>query len=83
MLQMIFSLIISKHRKFYGRIDPAIDWAHSTLVINAVHAEPGTLITSETGQVVSSAIEELARFLGATMITYSHQVPGGWKHLLT
>jgi hypothetical protein len=29
------------------------------------------------------AIEELAAFLGATTISYSQQVPAGWKRILT
>jgi hypothetical protein len=52
------------------------------LIINAVHAEPTTLITAETGQAIAVAIEELAAFLGATTISYSHQVPKGWKRIL-
>jgi hypothetical protein len=32
---------------------------------------------------VRNAIEELAAFLGATTISYSHQVPEGWKQILT
>ena len=52
-------------------------------MINAVHAEPTTLITAETGQAVAAAIEELAEFLGATTLNYSHQLPEGWKQILT
>jgi hypothetical protein len=29
------------------------------------------------------AIEELAAFLGATTISYSHQIPESWKTILT
>jgi hypothetical protein len=28
------------------------------------------------------AIQELAEFLGATTISYSHQIPEGWKRIL-
>jgi len=52
------------------------------LLINAVHIEPATAITAETGQALAEAIEELAAFLGATMISYSHQLPEGWKQIL-
>jgi uncharacterized protein len=65
-----------------GRIDPALNRAQHALVINAVHIEPDVPITSEMGQVVTHAIQELAHFLGATSITYGDQVPQGWKHLL-
>jgi uncharacterized protein YcaQ len=66
-----------------GRIDPALNRAQRTLVINAVHIEPDISITSEMGQAVTHAIQELAHFLGATAITYGDQVPQGWRHLLS
>jgi len=66
-----------------GRIDPTFDRGRKRLLINAVHAEPATLITAETGQAIAVAIEELAAFLGATTISYSHQLPEGWKRILT
>ena len=57
-----------------GRIDPTFDRSRKQLLINAVHTEPATAITGETGQAVAAAIEELAAFLGATTISYSHQL---------
>jgi uncharacterized protein YcaQ len=66
-----------------GRIDPMFDRGRKQLIINAVHAEPATLITRETGQAIAVAIQELAAFLGATTINYSHQLPEGWKRILT
>jgi uncharacterized protein len=66
-----------------GRIDPTFDRGRKRLIINAVHAEPATLITGETGQAIAVAIEELAAFLGATTISYSHLIPEGWKQILT
>jgi uncharacterized protein YcaQ len=66
-----------------GRIDPTFDLARKQLTINAVHAEPATSISRETGQAIAVAIEELAAFLGATTISYSHQKPEGWKRILT
>ncbi len=66
-----------------GRIDPTFDRRRKQLMINAVHAEPATSITGETGQAIAVAIEELAAFLGATTISYSHQIPEGWKTILT
>jgi uncharacterized protein YcaQ len=65
-----------------GRIDPTFDRSRKQLLINAVHIEPATAITAETGQALAEAIEELAAFLGATMISYSHQLPEGWKQIL-
>jgi uncharacterized protein YcaQ len=66
-----------------GRIDPTFDRGRKHLMINAVHAEPATSITGETGQAIVVAIEELAAFLGATTISYSHQIPKGWKLIFT
>jgi uncharacterized protein len=66
-----------------GRTDPTFDRSRNQLLINAVHAEPATAITGETGQAIAAAIEELAAFLGATTINYSHQRPEGWKHILS
>jgi len=66
-----------------GRIDPMFDRQHKQLTINAVHAEPATPITGKTGQAIAVAIQELAEFLGATTISYSHQIPEGWKRILT
>jgi uncharacterized protein len=65
-----------------GRVDPTFDRGSKRLMINAVHAESATLITGETGQAIAAAIEELAAFLGATTISYSHQIPEGWKKIL-
>jgi hypothetical protein len=66
-----------------GRIDPTFDRGGKRLIINAMHIEPATLITEETGQAIAVAIEELTAFLGATTISYSHQMPEGWKGILT
>jgi uncharacterized protein len=65
-----------------GRVDPTFDRSRKQLLINAVHTEPATAITGETGQAIAAAIEELAEFLGATTISYSHQLPEGWKQIL-
>jgi uncharacterized protein YcaQ len=66
-----------------GRIDPMFDRARKQLTINAVYAEPATSISRETGQAIAVAIEELAAFLGASTISYSHLKPEGWKRILT
>jgi uncharacterized protein YcaQ len=69
--------------RLIGRIDPTLNRAQRTLVINAIYIEPDVPITGEMGLAVANAIEELARFLGATTIHYSQQVPQDWKHLLS
>jgi uncharacterized protein len=69
--------------RLIGRIDPALNRVQHRLVINAVHIEPNIAITSEMGQAVANAIQELANFLGATTINYCQELPEGWKHLLS
>ena len=69
--------------RLIGRIDPALNRAQKTLVINAIHIEPNVPITSEMGHAVSNAIQELAHFLNAMSINYCQQVPQEWKHLLS
>jgi uncharacterized protein YcaQ len=76
-------MLILSGDQLIGRIDPTFDRGRKRLIINAVHAEPATLITGETGRAIAVAIEELAAFLGATTIIYSHQIPEGWKQILT
>jgi uncharacterized protein YcaQ len=66
-----------------SRIDPTFDRSRKQLLINSVHTEPATLITAQTGRAIAAAIEELAEFLGATTISYSHQLPEGWKQILS
>lgn len=66
-----------------GRIDPLMNRASKQLLVNAVHVEPTTALTSETGRAVATAIEELATFLGATTVQYGEQIPEAWKHLLS
>jgi uncharacterized protein YcaQ len=57
-----------------GRIDPAMDRAHSQLNIHAIHLEPQVTMTEEIEHAVIGAIEELASFLGATTIRYPEQI---------
>jgi hypothetical protein len=52
-------------------------------MINVVHVESAPSITGETGQAIAVTIEELAAFLSATTISYSHQIPEGWKLIFT
>jgi len=61
--------------RLIGRIDPALNRAQRTLVINAMYIEPNVPITGEMGQAVVNAIQEFAHFLNATTINYLHQMP--------
>ena len=65
-----------------GRIDPKMDREHGCLHIHAVHAENHAPLDRRTGRAIRDAIEELAIFLGATDVHYSHLVPAGWQQVL-
>ena len=54
-----------------GRVDPKMDRKSNRLVINAIHMEPGIVLSGETQTAVTAAIESLASFLGAQSIDYS------------
>lgn len=62
-----------------GRIDPKFDREHSRLHIHAVHAEKAAPRDRATARSIRAAIEELASFLGAGDIHYTHLVPPGWQ----
>ncbi|MBP7688047.1 MAG: YcaQ family DNA glycosylase [Thermoflexales bacterium] len=62
-----------------GRIDPKFDREHSRLHIHAVHAEADAPKDRATARSVRGAIENLASFLGAGDVHYTHLVPSGWQ----
>lgn len=68
--------------RIIGRVDPRMDRARGILDIKAIHAEPDAPRDLKTARAVRDAIEELGDFLGATGITYTHRVPGGWNRVL-
>ena len=65
-----------------GRIDPKMDREHGRLHIHAVHAEHNAPMTRATARSIRMALEELATFLSATDIHYTHLVPAGWQREL-
>jgi hypothetical protein len=65
--------------RLIGRIDPKFDREHHRLHIHAVHAEKDAPRNRQTGRAIRDAIEDLATFLGATDIHYTHLVPEGWQ----
>ncbi len=68
--------------RLIGRIDPLVDRKQKVLHVNAVYAEPDAPADSETAQAVSTAIQELAAFVGAKAIHYGDQKPAIWKKAL-
>jgi hypothetical protein len=65
--------------RLIGRIDPKMNREHGRLHIHAVHAERDAPLTRKTARAIHGAIEDLATFLGATEIHYTHLVPSGWQ----
>lgn len=65
--------------RMIGRIDPKMNREHGRLHIHAVHAEKDAPRDRATARAVRRAIEELAAFLGANEIHYTHRVPSGWQ----
>jgi uncharacterized protein YcaQ len=65
--------------RLIGRIDPKMDREHGCLHIHAAHAEKDAPLNRQTGRAIRDAIEDLAAFLGATDIHYTHLVPTGWQ----
>lgn len=68
--------------RIIGRVDPTYNRKARRLDINAVYAEPDTPQDTETGEVISNAVKELAAFLGAEQIVYGEQVPPAWRDAL-
>ena len=65
--------------RLIGRVDPTMDRKTGTLTINGIWAEADAPKDRPTGTAVKRAIEDLARFLGATDVRYSKKIPAGWK----
>jgi uncharacterized protein YcaQ len=63
--------------RLVGRIDPRFDRKSSTLVVNAVHAEDDALEDPEVPNRVHAAVQDLARWIGATDIDFV-SVPPRW-----
>ncbi|MCI4328687.1 MAG: winged helix DNA-binding domain-containing protein, partial [Thermoplasmata archaeon] len=68
--------------RLIGRIDPRLDRKSRTLVINAVHAEPGAPAGREVADEIARAIRRLAVFVGATGVSYTSKVPAAWERWL-
>jgi uncharacterized protein YcaQ len=66
--------------RLIGRIDPRLDKAQGELVINAVYAEPDAPRDRAVGGEIAETIDRLARFVGASRVTYSSRVPPAWKN---
>lgn len=72
-----FVLPILHQNRLIGRIDPAMDRKASRLTVGRVHLEPGAPRGASTGTAVTSAVRNLADFLGADSVDIG-SMPKGW-----
>jgi uncharacterized protein len=63
-----FVLPILHENRLIGRIDPAMDRKASRLTVGAIHLEPGAPRGGSTSKAVTSAVHNLAEFLGAASV---------------
>jgi uncharacterized protein YcaQ len=69
--------------RIVGLIDPAMDRKSSRLAIRSIHVTvPGSELEGTSGASVRAAIEDLARFLGATDTEFE-TVPEPWRRAMT
>jgi len=71
-----FVLPILHRDRLVGRIDPLFDRKASVLRVRQVYAEEGA--TVDAGAAIAKAIQELARWLGASDVDYG-RVPRVWR----
>jgi uncharacterized protein YcaQ len=63
-----FAMPILRDDQLIGRIDPRIDRERRTLVINAVHLQPGVKPDRASGRAVARALDDLAAFTGMSHV---------------
>jgi uncharacterized protein YcaQ len=63
-----FAMPILNGDRLIGRVDSNLDRASWTLIVNAIHAEPGLKLTRASHRAVTRAIEDLAGFVDAERI---------------
>jgi uncharacterized protein YcaQ len=71
-----FVLPILHRERLVGRIDPLFDRKTGVLRVKQVYAEEGA--TEDAGAAIAKAIQELARWLGASDVDYG-RVPRVWR----
>lgn len=68
--------------RLVGRMDTVMDRKTDRLVVKGLWAESTAPRDRITGAAVGTAIEELAAWLGATVVDYPRKQPAGWKEAL-
>jgi uncharacterized protein YcaQ len=77
-----FAMPILHRDRLIGLVDPALDRANGRLLVHSVHAAPDTPTTKAVGRAVAGAVQDLARFVGATDVDYRGAVPDAWEPAL-
>lgn len=68
--------------RLIGRVDQKMDRLNGRLNVNAVYAEPDAPRSPMAARAISSAIKDLANFLGAREIVYGRRIPPAWRGAL-
>jgi uncharacterized protein YcaQ len=75
-----YVLPILRGDRLIGRIEPIFDRKAGALRVNGVFAEPGA--PASAGHGIARAIRRLAKWLGASEVSYSRRVPAIWRDSL-
>lgn len=68
-----FAMPILHNDELIGVIDPRVDRAKDSFLVNAVHLQPGVKRDRATGQAVGRALDGLAKFTGVSRVA----IPAG------
>jgi uncharacterized protein YcaQ len=75
-----YVLPILRGAELIGRIEPVFDRRRGVLEVSGVWAEPGA--PADAGPAIRSALDELARWLGADAVEVGRKVPRAWSRAL-
>jgi uncharacterized protein YcaQ len=75
-----YVLPILRGDRLIGRIEPVLDRKAGVLRVNGVFAEPGAQASAAPG--IAGAARRLAKWLGASEVSYSRRVPALWRDSL-
>jgi len=68
-----WAMPILRDDELIGRVDPRVDRDTETLVVNAIHLEPGVKRDRTTGRSIARSLDDLATFAGMSHVS----VPAG------
>ena len=67
--------------RFIARVDPAFDRERSVLVVKSIVPEPAVRPHRSNAVPITTAVRELATWLGATTVDVAAAVPAPWRRL--